>query len=119
MATLGALGVVYGDIGGLGEMTHLEGLDAHAQHKAKNVRGRTRKTGAKLLAVVVLKCQTALSIPQSMPSIPIQSSDARHRRRVKGRLGVYEAPHVVLEAGGAGQGPRRVGPRRNNLGRRL
>ena len=46
MATLGALGVVYGDIGGLGEMTHLEGLDAHAQHKARErvlvIRAGTR-----------------------------------------------------------------------------
>ena len=42
MATLGALGVVYGDIGGLGEMTHLEGLHAHAQHKAR-VRGFSHK----------------------------------------------------------------------------
>jgi hypothetical protein len=42
MATLGALGVVYGDIGGLGEMTHLEGLDAHAQHKARE-RGFSHK----------------------------------------------------------------------------
>ena len=49
---------------------------------------RTRKTGAKLLAVAL--CDRGI-LPDTLRGVPIQSSDARHRRRVKGRLGVHRS----------------------------
>ena len=57
------------------------------QRRAQKMAARrTRKTGAKLLALAL--CDRGI-LPDTLRGVPIQSSDARHRRRVKGRLGVH------------------------------
>ena len=55
---------------------------------AKMAARRTRRTGAKLLAVAL--CDRGI-LPDTLRGVPIQSSDARHRRRVKGWLGVHRS----------------------------
>jgi hypothetical protein len=46
---------------------------------------KREKTGAKLLAVAL--CDRGI-LPDTLQGVPIQSSDARNRRQVKGRRGI-------------------------------
>lgn len=53
---------------------------------------RTRKPGAKLLAVAL--CDRGI-LPDTLRGVPIQSSDARHKRRVKGGSGFIARGHLI------------------------